>query len=938
MKPMLLILLACLRYMTLSADTGAPFFRNYTASEYGAHNRNFDVAVGPYGVMFFANFEGLLYYDNDQWHILRTPGYARATCLLKDTHSTLWVGGYNFVARVVAGPKREFCLRPIPIDGILLGEVTAMTEEHGSIRLRNQTGQTFILKNNTLTPTGKENFPKHAMPTLVKLNMNSIGETKINSAITLSDGRTVLATTRQGLIVLDRNKRKLYSLDENDGLCSNNVNKIAEDGKGGLWGVTDNGIFRTYLPTMYTHYTPAQGLKGEVTTIARYKGKLYIGTLQGLYVERQEKFHAVKGINLACWKLQTSPDGKALYAATTEGVYRIDGTTAHRLIHEYAQALCVNGTSLYVADMNGISRSSLLTGVYQRIAELTHIMALSCNAEGSIIARDLDGKIYRRINGGTFVQVGTTKTNLRILNIPSRGKRWATSMDGKNIVCLSAGSNTNEINEKLKPLGSLTVRTVLQEGDSILWIGGDFGAIRIGFHATDDTYRTTPRLYFRQISIDGDSLLFGGIYNRTSHSDEARVVFDSRTREIAFHFSADATTAQGKTNYQYQLEGYDKGWSEWSPRTVKSYANLPFGTYTFKVRLRDAFGRCSDIIAYRFVIERPFYLQWYSLTAYVLLLFILIWAVVKWRLRGLIKDKQRLEILVASRTAQIQTQKNEIEKKSANLEQALADLRHAQEDLLRQEKLATMGKLTRGLIDRILNPLNYINNFSHLSYGLTQGLRQNLETLKGQINDEEYKDTDDLLGMLSSNLAKIEQHGGSTSRILKAMEEILKEHHLAKERTDLTVLCRHSVNLVHEYYKDEITRMDIKLSICIPKDSIWINGNEEQLRKILMSLVNNSIYAISRKYRKHVYAPEIALTLTTNAHEARLVLKDNGTGIESAIIEQVFDPFFTTKTTSEAAGVGLYLSREILIDHGGDITVASVPNEYTKFTIIIPTI
>lgn len=50
----------------------------------------------------------------------------------------------------------------------------------------------------------------------------------------------------------------------------------------------------------------------------------------------------------------------------------------------------------------------------------------------------------------------------------------------------------------------------------------------------------------------------------------------------------------------------------------------------------------------------------------------------------------------------------------------------------------------------------------------------------------------------------------------------------------------------------------------------------------------------------------------------------------------MFDPFFTTKTTSEAAGVGLYLSHEIIQDHGGTITVDSVKGEYTMFTIIIP--
>ena len=65
-------------------------------------------------------------------------------------------------------------------------------------------------------------------------------------------------------------------------------------------------------------------------------------------------------------------------------------------------------------------------------------------------------------------------------------------------------------------------------------------------------------------------------------------------------------------------------------------------------------------------------------------------------------------------------------------------------------------------------------------------------------------------------------------------------------------------------------------------------------------------------------------------------IRDNGTGIESTIIDKIFDPFFTTKTTGEAAGVGLYLSREIIQNHGGDISVKSVKDEYSEFTFNIP--
>jgi signal transduction histidine kinase len=103
-----------------------------------------------------------------------------------------------------------------------------------------------------------------------------------------------------------------------------------------------------------------------------------------------------------------------------------------------------------------------------------------------------------------------------------------------------------------------------------------------------------------------------------------------------------------------------------------------------------------------------------------------------------------------------------------------------------------------------------------------------------------------------------------------------------------------------------------------------------------MSLLSNSVYALVKKAQKTTFSPEFSLKATKTDKAVVITVHDNGIGIEETIIEKLFDPFFTTKTTSEAAGVGLYLSREIVQNHGGDITVKSVKDEYSEFTIILP--
>ena len=131
----------------------------------------------------------------------------------------------------------------------------------------------------------------------------------------------------------------------------------------------------------------------------------------------------------------------------------------------------------------------------------------------------------------------------------------------------------------------------------------------------------------------------------------------------------------------------------------------------------------------------------------------------------------------------------------------MKELGQAQDELVRQEKMATVGKLTQGLIDRILNPLNYINNFSHLTSGLLKDLYQNLESEKNfwmKIPTGFGR----IINMIRRESGKIEEHGSNTTRVLKAMEEILRDRNRQLEKTELIGLCRKDMELLSSYYQE----------------------------------------------------------------------------------------------------------------------------------------
>jgi signal transduction histidine kinase len=378
-------------------------------------------------------------------------------------------------------------------------------------------------------------------------------------------------------------------------------------------------------------------------------------------------------------------------------------------------------------------------------------------------------------------------------------------------------------------------------------------------------------------------------------------------------------------------------WSTWSVNTHASFTNVPDGSHSFSVQARDAMNRQSDIVSIRFYITPPFYRQWYMYLLYALVLAALVYAFVQLRLRRLEKDKMRLEQIVQDRTAEVVKQKDEIEEKSKSLETALHELGEAQHELIRQEKMATVGKLTQGLIDRILNPLNYINNFAKLSEGLVKDIEANIEDDKDKMDPDNFDDTVDVLGMLQGNLQKVGEHGQNTTRTLKAMEEMLKDRSGGIVPMNLSAVVRQDEQMLQEYYKNEIAQYGIQINFDCPKGELNIDGNAEQLSKTIMSLLGNAFYAVVKKaQRLKDYTPAINLSVKPEADNIQVTIHDNGIGIEDTIINKIFDPFFTTKTTGEAAGVGLYLSREIVQNHGGDIQAKSVKDEFSEFTFTIP--
>lgn len=304
--------------------------------------------------------------------------------------------------------------------------------------------------------------------------------------------------------------------------------------------------------------------------------------------------------------------------------------------------------------------------------------------------------------------------------------------------------------------------------------------------------------------------------------------------------------------------------------------------------------------------------------------------------RRQLKRKEYLAKEVEERTQEIRSERDAVQKESEKLAAALEALAEAQDELVRQERMATVGQLTKGLVDRILNPLNYINNFASLTSGLTHDLRANLESEKEKISPAVYEDSRELLDMMTGNLEKISEHGFNTVRIVKAMEELLKDRHGNKVLTNINSLCRIAVEKVRKTYEKEIETYGIDLCFEPLTLSLMVEVNPEQINNVLVALLKNGIYALIKKANKTPFQPEIVCTLKISDDNLWITIRDNGTGMDENLKKKIFAPFFTTKPTSEAAGIGLYVCREVVQNHRGSIEVKSEKGAYTEFVIRLP--
>lgn len=239
---------------------------------------------------------------------------------------------------------------------------------------------------------------------------------------------------------------------------------------------------------------------------------------------------------------------------------------------------------------------------------------------------------------------------------------------------------------------------------------------------------------------------------------------------------------------------------------------------------------------------------------------------------------------------------------SQHLEQMVAErtreLRAAQEQLLRQERLTMLGQIAGGIGHELRNPLSAINNAAYL-------LR---ETLPAP-NDEVRQALDILIHQVQVS-----------NRIIHSLLAFARPHPPTRRPTDIAALCH--VVLAQATFPEHINVQ------CKMVEELIVNADADQLQIVFSNLIRNAVEAMPH-----------GGTLTI---EARLIqpsgveiaFSDTGVGIPADVRDKIFQPMFTTR--KHGLGLGLPLCKLIVEAHGGTISVTSQEGKGTTFTIMLP--
>ncbi len=275
---------------------------------------------------------------------------------------------------------------------------------------------------------------------------------------------------------------------------------------------------------------------------------------------------------------------------------------------------------------------------------------------------------------------------------------------------------------------------------------------------------------------------------------------------------------------------------------------------------------------------------------------------------------RRLTLSLNQMIQRIEADKDKLKVSVQSLQAANQQLKATQQEMVRTEKLAAVGRLAAGLAHEIGNPVGIVQGYLDLM-------------AQPDVPVAEKKDY----------LARSEKELSRIDGLIRRLLDFSRPGQQTPARISIHQLLAESVDMFKVQSKKE--GVDIVLQLQASKDTVF--ADPDQLNQVFINCLLNAVDAVGM-----VTGGERRVTITTEQRQPdpapsavpwiRIRIQDNGPGIQPADLSKVFDPFFTTKEPGQGTGLGLFVSHAIIENCGGRMRVETTGPSGTTIAVDLP--
>ena len=259
-----------------------------------------------------------------------------------------------------------------------------------------------------------------------------------------------------------------------------------------------------------------------------------------------------------------------------------------------------------------------------------------------------------------------------------------------------------------------------------------------------------------------------------------------------------------------------------------------------------------------------------------------------------------------------QVYQEKLSEQNKKLEQTIKQLKQTELQLVQTEKMASLGRMSAGIIHEINNPLNFATTGLYTLRNKGSGL--------GPEQAAEFAEV----------LRDVEEGINRVKNIVLDLRKFSHTDTGGAEVIEVEPGIESAMRDLGSEWRDKV-----KIEIRVPEGQT-VRANSNRLIQVVINLLQNALDALKEKSFGEGEQPTLLITGKMVGDKSLVVFRDNGNGIAEVDFGRIFDPFFTTKEVGEGMGLGLSICYKIVREYGGEIRVASEVGKYAEFTLEIP--